>query len=74
MSEITTETQHEEEEQPGLSDEERRVLSWRFSEIRRLGLSHMDARLLAESGADLGLMRRLVAKGCPPSLALKIAL
>ena len=73
MFEINLESQ-EAEEQVVRSDEERRVVRWRFREIRRLGLSHVEARLLAETGADLGLVRRLVADGCPPSLALKIAL
>jgi hypothetical protein len=73
MFEITAQTE-ESEEQVGKSDEERRVLRWRFREIRRLGLSHVEARLLAETGADLGLLRQLVAAGCPPALVLKIAL
>lgn len=62
------------EEAPGRSHEERRVLSWRFRQIRSLGFSHVDARMLAETGADLGLIRRLVGEGCPTPLALKIAL
>lgn len=73
MFEITAQTE-ESGEQIGKSDEERRVLRWRFREIRRLGLSHVEARLLAETGADLGLLRQLVAAGCPPALVLKIAL
>jgi hypothetical protein len=71
MSEITAESY---EEEIVRSAEERRVLRWRFRESRKLGLSHVEARLLAETGADLALVRRLVAEGCPPSLALKIAL
>ena len=73
MSEITTENDGSEGEGER-SEEERRVLRWRFREIRKLGLSHIEARLLAETGADVSLVRRLVANGCPPSLALKIAL
>jgi hypothetical protein len=72
MSDMTTENFESEESNP--SPEERRVLRWRFREIRKLGMSHIEARLLAETGADLGLVRQLVANGCPPSLALKIAL
>ena len=74
MSEITAPNPPDADDEPVLSDEERRVLRWRFRQIRRLGLSHMEARLLAETGADVGLIRRLVANGCPPSLAVKIAL
>jgi hypothetical protein len=56
------------------SDEDRKIRRWRFRELRGLGLSHVEARLLAETGADINLIRRLVGNGCPPSLAVKIAL
>jgi hypothetical protein len=56
------------------SAEEDRVLRWRYEEIRKLGLNRVESRLLAEAGADLNLLRRLVADGCPPDLALRIAL
>ena len=56
------------------SAEGRRILRWRFRELRSLGLSHVEARLLAETGTDIALIRRLVGDGCPPSLAVKIAL
>jgi hypothetical protein len=62
----------ESDEQP--SREEREVLRWRFRQIRSLGVNAVEARLLAETGADLGLLRRLVGNGCPPELAVKIAL
>jgi hypothetical protein len=74
MSDETTETQDDRDEPSERSAEERRVLRWRFQQIRRLGMSHIEARLLAESGADLALVRRLIANGCSPTLALKIAL
>jgi len=54
--------------------EERKVLVWRFAQSRRLGLSHVEARLFAESGADLGQLRDLVARGCAAALALRIVL
>jgi hypothetical protein len=56
------------------SPEDRKLLRWRFREFRCLGLSHVEARMLAETGADVALIRKLVGDGCPPSLALKIAL
>ena len=56
------------------SAEERRVALWRFAQSRNLGLTYVEARMFAESGSDLGLLRNLVARGCPPSLALRIAL
>jgi hypothetical protein len=66
-----TENEHEVEEP---NREEREVLKWRFRQIRSLGMNPVEARLLAETGADLGLLRRLVGNGCPPDLAVKIAL
>lgn len=58
----------------GGNEEERRILRWRFRQFRGLGLSQIEARLAAESGVELALLRRLVADGCPPSLALRIGL
>ena len=57
-----------------LSKEEQQILLWRFAQGRRLGLSHVEARLFAESDADLGLFRSLVARGCTAELALRITL
>jgi hypothetical protein len=56
------------------SKEEQQILLWRFAQGRRLGLSHVEARLFAESDADLGLFRCLVARGCTAELALRITL
>ena len=50
------------------------ILRWRRSQILALGIGEMDAALLAETGADLGLLRRLVAQGCPPQLVVRIVL
>lgn len=50
------------------------VISWRLSQILSLGIGQVDALLLAETGADLGLLRRLIGSGCPPPLAVRIAL
>jgi hypothetical protein len=61
----------EEEEQ---DTEEREVREWRFGQILSLGFAQIDAQLLADAGADLGLLRRLVGNGCPPDLAVRIAL
>ena len=74
MSDDQAEGTDEQEGAGRLSDEARRVVRWRFQETRRLGLSYVEARLAAEAGVDLGTLRRLVASGCPPTLALKIAL
>jgi hypothetical protein len=54
--------------------EELRVLDWRYTQLRALGIDQLESRLLAESEADLELVRRLVATGCPTDLAVQIAL
>jgi hypothetical protein len=56
------------------SDEERKIASWRFEQLLLLGLSEAEGRLLADGGCDLSLVRRLVGRGCPPTLAFRIAL
>jgi hypothetical protein len=48
------------------------VLLWRREQFGRLGFGPVDARLLAESGADLGQARRLFTAGCPLDLAFRI--
>jgi hypothetical protein len=57
-----------------LSEEERQLVRWRYDQLLALGLTQPEAQLLAESGVDLGLMRRLVGRGCSPDLAFRIAL
>jgi hypothetical protein len=56
------------------SEEERCVRAWRYRQIRALGYTRTDAHLLAESDAELALIRRLIENGCPPAVALKITL
>jgi hypothetical protein len=48
------------------------IVCWRLSQILSLGIGQLEAEVLAESNADLGLLRRLVGQGCPPSLAVRI--
>jgi hypothetical protein len=62
------------EEAESRSPEEQRILSWRYDQLLELGLSQAEAQLLAESGSELALVRRLVAAGCAPHLAARIAL
>ncbi len=64
----------DEEQPPERSEEERRVRDWRYRQIRALGYTRTDARALAESDAELALIRRLIANGCPPAVAFKITL
>ena len=56
------------------SAEQRRILSWRYRQIRGLGFDRLETRLLAESNADLAVLRKLIGDGCPPPLAFRIAL
>lgn len=61
-------------EQAELSQEDQRVVRWRFDQLRALGFGEEDAWMLVDSGADLELVRSLVGSGCPLHLALRIAL
>ena len=62
------------EEAAGPTPEQQEIMRWRLSQISSLGIGQLDAQLLAETGADLGLLRRLVGQGCPPPLAVRIVL
>jgi hypothetical protein len=73
MYDLETETL-DASEQETRSPEEQRIISWRYEQLLELGLTVAGAQLLAESGSDLGLVRRLVAAGCAPDLAARIAL
>ena len=49
------------------------VVEWRFDEVERAGLAALDAlRLALDIGFDIGALRALVARGCPPALAASI--
>ena len=50
------------------------IVCWRLSQMLSLGIGQYEAEVLAESNADLGLLRRLVGQGCPPPLAVRIVL
>jgi hypothetical protein len=74
MSEAEAQHSLDDHEAPTLSSEEEQVLQWRYEELRRLGMNRIEARLIADSGTDLGVVRRLVEDGCPPSTAVRIVL
>ena len=57
-----------------LSQEDQRVVGWRFDQFRLLGFGEEDCWLLVDSGADLQLTRSLIGAGCPLHLALRIVL
>lgn len=49
------------------------VVEWRFDELERAGLLGVDAlRLALDPGFDIAALRALVARGCPPALAVTI--
>jgi len=66
--------QTEEAEPLYLDREHTACVSWRYRQARELGLERVDAQLFAGSSGDLGDLRRLRARGCPPELALRIVL
>jgi hypothetical protein len=47
---------------------------WRIDQFEGLGFSEAEASDLAESDADLGQARHLLATGCSSTLALEILL
>ena len=55
--------------------EQTAVLEWRFSQLAKSGYGIDDAVVLAtHTDVDLHLASDLVARGCPPALALQILL
>jgi hypothetical protein len=69
-----TETSEEADVVAGATPEQDVIMCWRLNQILALGIGQLDAQLLADSGADLGLLRRLVGQGCPPPLAARIVM
>ena len=51
-----------------------RLEEWRRAQLVALGVAADDAEAAARAGLDVGSFRALVARGCPPELALKILL
>ena len=55
--------------------EQMQIELWRSEELERAGYSHRAAgRLAARQDIDLHLAVRLLERGCPPELALRILL
>lgn len=61
-----------EPEAPVICDELHRVISRRFLEARRAGLTRVEARMFAESEIDVGELRRMVKAECPPGLIARL--
>lgn len=55
-------------------EEAQRVVFRRYKEAREYGLTRVEARLFAESEEDVGVLRKLLAAGCPPEVAARILL
>jgi hypothetical protein len=47
---------------------------WRIDQFERLGFNEAEASDLADSDAEIGLARHLLATGCSSTLALQILL
>jgi hypothetical protein len=58
----------------GQSEEDVRVLRWRLEQAIELGFQLAPAALVADSPADLNVLRRLIARGCPHDTALAIVI
>lgn len=54
-----------------IEHDEARVHHWRASQLRRLGIPEMMAEVYADH-LDWHQIARLVRRGCPPRLALRI--
>jgi hypothetical protein len=54
-------------------DEELTVVRWRMRRLLALGYGLRDAALLALTPVDVHDLERLIAKGCPPDTAVRIA-
>ncbi len=60
--------------EPAVHDEQARVRRRRYWEALEAGLTEVEARLFAESPADVGELRRLVKDGCPLETIRRIVL
>ena len=54
-------------------DEVLAVVDWRVTRLRALGYGVRDAAHLALTPIDVHDLERLIAKGCPPETAVRIA-
>jgi hypothetical protein len=50
------------------------VKSRRFDEAHAAGLTLLEAHAFADSGSDIGVLRKLVLAGCPPETIRRIVL
>lgn len=57
-----------------ISDEELEVRRRRYQEAREAGLTIAEASMFCDSSTDIGQLRRLVIRGCPPAFIAQIIL
>lgn len=50
------------------------VLRNRYTEAHKAGMTHGEAMRFACSAADVGLLRKMIRKGCPTELLARIVL
>ncbi len=65
-----SETDIADEEAAG--DEQLEVQRRRYQEARRAGLTIVEAKLFADSGCDVGLLRACIRGGCPLDVLVRI--
>ncbi len=58
--------------EPGPYDEELTVVLWRTERLVALGYELAEAAVLAFSHLDVHELENLIAKGCPPAVAVQI--
>jgi hypothetical protein len=56
-----------------LLEDELGALRWRIRRLMVLGYEMLEAAYLAVSGVDVNELETLIASGCPPRTALRIA-
>jgi len=54
-------------------DDDLRLLRWRTEYLIALGFALREAAFLAVSRVDIHELERLIARGCPPETAVRIA-
>jgi hypothetical protein len=55
-------------------DELAEVYRRRYIEARKAGIEHQDAIMFARGSGDIGVLRKLVAGGCPANTIVQIVL
>lgn len=58
----------------GMGDEARAVYQRRYKEARKAGLTIVESQMFADSGRDVGELRSLVERRCPPQTIARILL